>query len=115
MTDHLPSLPAAVDHAPQPHPASPTHSLPSSFTSGSSHSSFSSYRDAAQQHGPLRKTFRSLEESGVGGASGAQLGAVEAPKGMFFDRNELPARFRRAPISLAEIEAVETGGATLFA
>jgi small subunit ribosomal protein YMR-31 len=34
---------------------------------------------------------------------------------MYFDRDELPARFRRAPLSMAEIEAVETGGATLFA
>jgi small subunit ribosomal protein YMR-31 len=52
---------------------------------------------------------------GVGGSTGAQLGPVQAPKGMAFDRNDLPARFRRRPLSAAEIEAVETGGAAMFA
>jgi small subunit ribosomal protein YMR-31 len=47
--------------------------------------------------------------------SGSEMGSVAAPKGVFFDRNELPARFRRTPITLAEIEAVETGGAAAFA
>ncbi|CRK14265.1 hypothetical protein BN1723_010291, partial [Verticillium longisporum] len=34
--------------------------------------------------------------------------------GEFFDRSELPARFRRQAIPLAELEAVESGGASLF-
>ncbi|KAF2968680.1 hypothetical protein GQX73_g4935 [Xylaria multiplex] len=96
-------IPSHIDHTPQPHPASPTGSLPANF--GNTHTSFSSYRDSAQQHGPLRKSIGSLPAS--------RLGPVEAPKGQYFDRNELPARFRRMPLSLAEIEAIETGGATL--
>lgn len=110
--------PASVDHTPQPHPASPTHSLPEGFGSGGStsrHASFSSYRDHAQQFGPLRKSIRSPGEATIGSITGYELGPVEAPKGSFFDRNELPARFRRSPLSLAEIEAIETGGATLTA
>ena len=108
---------ASVDHSPKPHPASPTGELPPSFSYGqgsqaSRHSTFSSYRDHAQQHGPLQKSIRAA--GGVGGASGAALGSVEPPKGVFFDISELPARFRRAPIDLAKIEAVESGGAALF-
>ncbi|KAK3317347.1 hypothetical protein B0T19DRAFT_405046 [Cercophora scortea] len=109
------TIPAHIDHTPQPHPASPTHSLPASFTSDKgSHASFSTYRDHAQQFGPLRKTIRATEGA-VGDAAGSQLGPVHPPKGVFFDRSELPARFHRTPISLAEIEAVETGGAAAFA
>jgi len=104
---------ASVDHTPQPHPASPTHSLPSSFTQ-SSHTSFSSYRDHAQQFGPLRKTITAAN-AGIGGQAGSNLGPVAPPKGTFFDRNELPPRFHRSPLSLAEIEAIETGGAAAFA
>ncbi|KAK4235720.1 hypothetical protein C8A03DRAFT_17568 [Achaetomium macrosporum] len=107
------TVPASVDHSPQPHPASPTHSLPPSFKSGSSHSSFSAYRDHAQQFGPLRKTIKA--DGGIGSAAGAQLGPVEPPQGVFFDRNDLPARFHRQPLTAAEIEAIETGGAALFA
>ncbi|KAK3377386.1 hypothetical protein B0T24DRAFT_648915 [Lasiosphaeria ovina] len=107
------TIPASIDHTPQPHPESPTHSLPASFTQPS-HSTFSSYRDHAQQFGPLRKTIKS-SEAGIGGLAGSDLGPVSPPKGVFFDRNELPSRFHRTPISLAEIEAVETGGAAAFA
>lgn len=46
--------------------------------------------------------------------SGSTLGSVDAPSGVFFDISELPARFRRQPINLAEIEAVESGGAALL-
>lgn len=106
---------ASVDHSPKPHPASPTGNLPEGFTAGSSsrHTSFSSYRDHAQQHGPLQKTIRSAE-AGIGGTSGAQMGSVSAPSGVFFDISELPQRFRRAPVDLAEIEAIESGGAALM-
>ena len=109
---------ASIDHSPKPHPASPSGKLPEGFgltsSSSSRHSTFSSYRDHAQQHGPLQKSIRFTEESGIGGASGSQLGPVTAPQGVFFDTSELPARFRRAPIDLAEIEAVESGGAALL-
>lgn len=108
------TIPAAVDHAPQPHPASPTNSLPSSFQQRSTHASFSSYRDHAQQFGPLRKSVKD-DGAGIGGASGFEMGPIAPPKGVFFDRNELPARFRRAPLTAAEIELVETGGAAAFA
>ncbi|EMR72886.1 hypothetical protein MGN70_012513 [Eutypa lata] len=101
------SIPSQVDHTPHPHPASPSGALPQGFTgNGNSHSSFSSYRDHAQQHGPLRKT--------IGGQTGAHLGPVVPPSGVAFDRNELPERFRRHSLTLAEIEAVESGGAALF-
>ncbi|GAP88620.1 putative ribosomal protein YMR- mitochondrial [Rosellinia necatrix] len=99
-------IPSNVDHTPQPHPASPTGSLPSNFGNGNSHTTFSSYRDSAQQHGPLRKSF--------GAQSASKLGPIDPPKGHYFDRNELPERFRRSPLSMAEIEAVETGGAAIF-
>ncbi|KAK2603960.1 hypothetical protein QQS21_003895 [Conoideocrella luteorostrata] len=113
------SVPSSIDHTPQPHPASPTGQLPESFaaygngSSASRHASFSSYRDHAQQHGPLQKTIRNAE-AGVGGTSGSQLGPINPPDGILFDISELPVRFRRAPIDLAEIEAVESGGAALL-
>ncbi|KAI1084552.1 hypothetical protein F5B20DRAFT_210649 [Whalleya microplaca] len=102
------SIPEQVDHTPHPHPASPTGILPSAFkrSNGNTHATFSSYRDSAQQHGPLHKS--------IGAIPASKLGPVEPPKGVYFDRNELPARFHRTPLTLAEIEAVETGGATLF-
>ncbi|KAK4161719.1 hypothetical protein QBC43DRAFT_217119 [Cladorrhinum sp. PSN259] len=103
------SVPAQLDHSRQPHPQSPTHSLPASFTSGSSHTSFSAYRDHAQQFGPLRKTI--TPESGIGGAAGSQLGSVAPPPGVYFDRNDLPDRFHRTSLSMEEIEAIESGGA----
>lgn len=111
------SIPSSIDHTPQPHPASPTGKLPESFSSSapsgrSSHSSFSSYRDHAQQHGPLQKSIR--PDAGIGGTAAADLGPVAPPKGVFFDISELPQRFRRAPLDLAEIEAVESGGAALM-
>ncbi|CAG9979143.1 unnamed protein product [Clonostachys byssicola] len=110
------TIPSSIDHSPKPHPASPDGKLPASFVSNSPsrHSSFSSYRDHAQQHGPLQKSIRYSEANGVGGTSGSALGSVAAPAGMYFDTSELPARFRRAPIELEEIEAVESGGAALF-
>ncbi|ATY59825.1 ribosomal protein YMR-31 [Cordyceps militaris CM01] len=110
------SIPSSIDHTPKPHPASPSGKLPEGFAADSGaarHANFSSYRDHAQQHGPLQKTVRS-GEAGIGGLSGAELGAVDAPNGVFFDISELPARFRRQPINLAEIEAVESGGAALL-
>ncbi|KUJ12068.1 uncharacterized protein LY89DRAFT_688540 [Mollisia scopiformis] len=105
------SLPSSVDHTPHAHPASPSHELPSDFSQKSS-ASFSSYRQKAQQHGPLGRANASADGS-LGSVSGHSLGSVAPVKGEYFDRNELPARFRRQPIDLSEIDAIETGGATL--
>jgi len=89
------------------HPASPTGSLPESFAS---------YRSKAQQHGPLNTQQQTRSFGGlVGGKSGSSLGSVQPKKGEYFDRDELPARFRRTTFSQAEIDAVESGGASLFA
>ncbi|KAI1164746.1 hypothetical protein F5B18DRAFT_614316 [Nemania serpens] len=98
-------IPSNVDHSPQPHPASPTGSLPTNFGNGNTHTTFSSYRDSAQQHGPLRKS--------IGSQAASRLGPIVVPQGFYADRNQLPERFRRTPLTLAEIEAIETGGATL--
>ncbi|CRK27356.1 hypothetical protein HYQ45_008661 [Verticillium longisporum] len=109
------TTPSSIDHSPQPHPASPTGALPEGFTSGAKHSNFSSYRQHAQQHGPLQKSIRAGNgEPGIGGLSGHEMGSVRPAQGEFFDRSELPARFRRQAIPLAELEAVESGGASLF-
>jgi small subunit ribosomal protein YMR-31 len=97
------ALSESIDHSPHPHPASPSSSLPTTF---------STYRQQAQQHGPLGRT-RSSSTSSIGGRSGSDLGSVKPADGMYFDRNELPLRFRRTPFTEAEIEAIETGGATM--
>ena len=52
--------------------------------------------------------------SGVGATPGRELGSVEAGKGQFFDRGDLPTRFRRMRVDEAEMEAIETGGASLW-
>ncbi|KIV88381.1 hypothetical protein PV10_08068 [Exophiala mesophila] len=108
------SIPKSVDHSPQPHPASPTHSLPDSFAT---------YRAKAQQHGPLggnnghASPFQAATSGhgtygAIGGQSGRSLGSVQPAQGEYFDRNELPKRFWRTPWSEEEIEAVSTGGAS---
>ncbi|KAI5860345.1 hypothetical protein GGS23DRAFT_233614 [Durotheca rogersii] len=110
-------IPENVDHTPRPHPAAPTTALPGSFgdSNGNSHSSFSTYRQHAQQLGPLRKTIGASHGGhGIGTQPASSLGPITPPKGVYFDRNQLPERFRRVPLSAAEIEAIETGGATLF-
>ncbi|KIW31717.1 uncharacterized protein PV07_03317 [Cladophialophora immunda] len=115
--------PKSVDHTPHAHPASPTHSLPESFAA---------YRSKAQQHGPLRggggnggvpsSSYSVAASSGsamsygaIGGTPGRALGPVKAKQGEFFDRDELPARFHRKAWSEEEIEAVSSGGASMFA
>ena len=92
-----------VDHTPTPHPASPTLKLPNSFAQ---------YREKAQQHGPLNTSSSSHGLGAIGGHSGHSLGSVEPEKGEFFDRSELPRRFQRTPWTAAEIEAIESGGAS---
>ncbi|KAL4797331.1 hypothetical protein BDV19DRAFT_387502 [Aspergillus venezuelensis] len=98
------SVPQSVDHTPRAHPASPTGVLPDSFAA---------YRAKAQQHGPLGRA--SFTQGSVGRSPGASLGPIQPKEGQFFDRAELPARFHRTPYTAAEIEAIETGGASLFA
>jgi len=94
------TTPSKIDHTPQAHPAAPTHSLPNTFAQ---------YRQQAQQHGPLNTP---LGVSNIGRATGASLGPVEAGSGEYFDRSELEPKFAKLPWTLAEIEAIESGGAT---
>ncbi|KAH1486676.1 hypothetical protein LV164_006541 [Aspergillus fumigatus] len=98
------SVPQSIDHTPRPHPASPSGVLPDSFAA---------YRSKAQQHGPLGRA--SFTQGSIGRLPGAALGPVQPKQGEFFDRAELPARFHRLPWTEAEIEAIETGGASLYA
>jgi small subunit ribosomal protein YMR-31 len=93
-----------IDHTPRAHPASPTGTLPDSFAA---------YRAKAQQHGPLGRA--SFTQGSVGRSPGASLGPIQPKQGEFFDRTDLPNRFHRLPYTEAEIEAIETGGASLFA
>ncbi|KAJ5443932.1 uncharacterized protein N7458_007804 [Penicillium daleae] len=97
------SVPKSVDHSPRVHPASPVSALPDSFAA---------YRAKAQQHGPLG---RAQFSGHVGAQPGSALGPVTPKTGEFFDRTELPARFGRLPWTQAEIDAVETGGASMYA
>ncbi|CAG9948816.1 unnamed protein product [Clonostachys rosea f. rosea IK726] len=114
-TDQVCHPTASIDHTPKPHPASPDGKLPASFVStlppATPPSAPTATMPAARS---LQKSIRYSETNGVGGTSGSALGSVAAPAGMYFDTSELPARFRRAPIELEEIEAVESGGAALF-
>ena len=115
-----------MDHTPQAHPASPTHSLPGSFAN---------YRSRAQQHGPIggkqegRPQPPASGDSGsiprppvvqnplygaIGGYSGHELGSIKPKEGEYFDRSELPARFRKLEWTQREVDAIESGGAALW-
>ncbi|KAI9848173.1 MAG: hypothetical protein M1837_000847 [Sclerophora amabilis] len=94
------TIPSSVDHAPHPHPASPSDNLPESFAT---------YRSKAQQHGPLSRGASSVAGGAIGGHPGESLGPVEPPKGQFFDRNDLPPRFRRTSWTQEEIDAINSG------
>ncbi|KNG52299.1 ribosomal protein mitochondrial [Stemphylium lycopersici] len=100
------TTPQKIDHTPHVHPASPMNELPSSFKA---------YRQKAQQHGPLNATPRALVGGHIGGAAGRNLGPVEAGKGLFFDRSELPARFQNLSWTQDEMDLLESGGASQFA
>lgn len=104
------TTPESVDHTPRAHPQSPTHKLPADFGKSSS-ASFSVYRQHAQQHGPLGRNIK--PDDILGSIPGRELGPVTPAKGEYMDRSQLPPRFRRSILSEAEIEAIETGGATL--
>ncbi|KAL5120565.1 hypothetical protein ACEQ8H_001584 [Pleosporales sp. CAS-2024a] len=104
------TIPSKIDHTPHAHPAAPSDALPESFAS---------YRKKAQQHGPLnpglRSNYSTIVGGHIGGTPGTALGRVEAGKGEYFDRSELPARFQRLSWTPAEIEAIESGGASMYA
>lgn len=51
----------------------------------------------------------------IGGHSAKQLGSVQPASGEFWDRSQLPKRFQRLQWSEAEIEAIESGGASMHA
>jgi small subunit ribosomal protein YMR-31 len=97
------------------HPASPSESLPESFAS---------YRQKASQHGPMMRNNSSGGAAAaqaptqvygaIGGSTARMLGSVQPKEGEVWDRNELPKRFRRTVFSEAEMEAIESGGASLF-
>jgi len=96
-----------------PHPSAPS-ALPNSFAE---------YRIRAQQHGPLSAAgsaaaavkAQAAAAGFVGHRAGRTLGPPlpTATSGLAFDRNDLPARFHRPRVAFEEIEAVETGGASL--
>ncbi|KAF3934791.1 hypothetical protein ABW20_dc0109334 [Dactylellina cionopaga] len=91
------SIPESIDHTPRVHPASPASSLPTSFKQ---------YREAvANQHGPL--ATRSV--------SSKSHFTPQPAAGQAFDRSELPKRYGRLGWTAAEIAAVESGGASMFA
>jgi len=95
------TTPKQIDHTPKVHPASPTNSLPNTFVQ---------YRQQAQQHGPLNTRFPT--GANIGRASGASLGPIEPQSGEYFDRSQLEPKFAKLPWTAAEIEAIESGGAT---
>ncbi|KAL1895997.1 hypothetical protein Cpir12675_002973 [Ceratocystis pirilliformis] len=93
-----------IDHAPVAHPMSPNGVLPAR------HNSFTTYRSSAQQHGPLHNSPRSGNS-----VPGSRLGPIAPPIGVFFDRSELPPAYHYTRIDLTEIDAIESGGASLVA
>ncbi|KAL5606927.1 hypothetical protein BROUX41_003303 [Berkeleyomyces rouxiae] len=94
-----------IDHTPVAHPMSPNGALPAVR-----HNSFTTYRSHAQQHGPLHHSLRSGNS-----VPGSRLGPVAAPAGIFFDRSELPPAYHYTRIDPAEVDAIESGGASLVA
>ena len=69
-------------------------------------------RGGASQAPPSSSGFQPY--GGIGGRTARQLGSVKPKEGEFWDRNELPKRFRRTVYSEAEMEAIESGGASMF-
>lgn len=50
----------------------------------------------------------------IGGTPGRKLGSIQPKEGEFFDRSELPKRFQKRAWTDAEIDAVTSGGASLW-
>jgi small subunit ribosomal protein YMR-31 len=81
---------AGESHDPQPHPQSPKDTPATDFKR---------YRANAQQHGPLARSghFPSRQTKDNS----------EASSEVVFDRDDLPARFRRMVLTPQEIEAID--------
>jgi len=96
------TIPESIDHTPRIHPASPSgSSLPISFKQ---------YRESyANTQGPLHSPAYSRS------SSSKQYFTAQVKEGQYFDRSELPDRFKRMRWTAAEIAAVESGGASMFA
>ncbi|KAK4575198.1 hypothetical protein LTR86_001050 [Recurvomyces mirabilis] len=129
--------PKQIDHTPHAHPASPTERLPESFASyrdrvtshgplGGREQSSSSSSSNSQTSSQSTSSNRQPAPSGSGGAaqtsspygaigghSGRELGSVKPKQGEFWDRSELPRRFHRTRWTEAEMEAIESGGASV--
>ncbi|MCJ1336893.1 hypothetical protein MMC09_002171 [Bachmanniomyces sp. S44760] len=130
--------PASIDHTPVPHPASPSPSLPDSFAnyrkkaqqhgplnpgarssaappppaasaSASSPSNSSSSSSSSDPPSAPQQPY-----GAVGGHSGHSLGSIKPKEGQYFDVSELPPRYRRTSWTEREIEAVGSGGASLW-
>ncbi|KAI5285860.1 hypothetical protein KEM52_002257 [Ascosphaera acerosa] len=97
--------PSFIGQTPRPHPMSPTADLPETFKT---------YRAKAQQHGPLAARTASSGAGTAAAASSATAAPTLAP-GEVWDRSMLPRRFHRLAWTETEIEAIETGGASLVA
>jgi len=50
----------------------------------------------------------------IGGTPANKLGSIKPKEGEFFDISELPSRFRRRGWTEEEIEAVTSGGASMW-
>ena len=59
-------------------------------------------------------TSGSMTYGVIGGKAGRSLGSIKPKEGEFFDRSELPRRFRKLEFTEAEMEAVESGGASMW-
>lgn len=130
------SHPKNIDHTPQAHPASPTHELPSSFASyrqkatqhgplgggqqgsGGPTPSSSSVSSASSSSAlsSLSSTARGgpMTYGAIGGKSGRSLGSIKPKDGEFFDVSELPRRFQKRVWTEEEMDATNTGGASMW-
>lgn len=77
----------------------------------SSYDSFAAYRSRAYQHGPLHQAsfMRALANS----RSGASEKALNS-RGEYIDHGDLSSQTHHLPWTEAEIDAIESGGASLL-
>ncbi|KAF7623079.1 hypothetical protein F9C07_2286512 [Aspergillus flavus] len=85
--------------------------LPSMSSTRSSYDSFAAYRSRAYQHGPLHQAsfMRALANS----RSGAYEKALNS-RGEYIDHGDLSSQTHHLPWTEAEIDAIESGGASLL-
>ncbi|KAE8377133.1 hypothetical protein BDV26DRAFT_293435 [Aspergillus bertholletiae] len=105
----VPRIPVAAQHfitfsAGHPSPS------PSMSSTGSSYESFAAYRSRAYQHGPLHQA--SVMRGSVRPGSGASKKPISS-KGQPVDHEDLSPPAQRLPWTEAEIDAIESGGASL--